>query len=335
MKNISRLLAMICSLLCMGCSCTTDGTDTGAQIFGKSSEAPVFISCKAVSKTEIDFQFSLPVKVTSLYFSPEIQPDTIENGSTVRVSFSGGPGPGERVTVDLLAEDDNGNTINVLVPFRTRNDRLPSLLITELRTEYSKPKCEFIELKALEAGNLGALRVFVASNYKDPLIYEFPSVDVAKGEYITLHLRTTEASNRDELGRNLGESGGEDSSPTGRDFWIPGSAKLLHKTDAVYLLDQDDSVVDAVMLSENADPWWNKDYFAEAAEFLYNAAAWKSPDDKICDPSKAVQSARTTTTRTICRDELLAKKSGTAADWYITADRNATPGNPNSIKRYN
>jgi hypothetical protein len=335
MKYVYHFLAVICSIFCTVCSCATGGTEAAAQILGKSSEAPVFIGCKAVSDTELDFQFSLPVKITSLRFSPEIKPDAIENGSTVRVSFSKGPGPGEQVTADLLAEDDNGNTINVLVPFRTRNARMPSMLITELRTEYSKPKCEFIELKTLEAGNIGALKVFVAGNYKNPLLYEFPSIEVARGEYITLHLRTTEESNRDELGRNLEESGGADSSSTARDIWIPGSAKLLRKTDVVYLLDQDDNVVDAVMLSESADPWWNKDYFAEAAEFLYNAGAWKSPDNKICDPSKAVLSAGATATRTICRDESLGKNSGTAADWYITANSSATPGKPNSTKRYN
>jgi len=333
MKYVYRLLAVLCSIFCAGFSCASDGAEAVARILGKSSEAPVFISCKAVSETEIDFRFSLPVKVTSLHFSPEIQPEAIENGSTVRISFTGGPGPGERVTADLLAEDDNGNTINVLVPFRIRNGRLPSLLITELRTETSKPKYEFIEFKTLEAGNLGALRVYVVGNYKAPLVYEFPSIEAARGEYITLHLRTTEESSRDELGHNLQESGGTDSSPTARDLWIPGSAKLLHKTDAVYLLDQDDRVVDAVMLSENADPWWGKGYFAEAAEFLFNAAAWKSPDNEICDPSKAVQSAHTTATQTICRDESLVKNSGTAADWYITATSNATPGKPNSTKR--
>jgi hypothetical protein len=335
MKYLYSLLAVIYSIFCTGCSCATDGIEAAERILGNSSEAPVFISCKAVSETEIDFEFSLPVKVTSLHFSPEIQPDAIENGSTVRVSYNGGLKPGERVTVDLLAEDDNRNTLNVLVPFRSRNDRMPSLLITEIRTEYSKPKCEFIELKTLEAGNIGALRVFVAGNYKAPLIYEFPPIEVAKGEYITLHLRTTEESNRDEVGRSLDESGGADSSPSARDIWIPGNSELLHKTDAVYLLDQDDNVVDAVMFSESADPLWKKAYFAEAAEFLYNAAAWKSPDNEICDPSKAVQSARTTTTRTICRDESLLKNSGTAADWYITVTSGATPGKPNNTKRDN
>ncbi|MDR0456578.1 MAG: hypothetical protein LBH20_07860 [Treponema sp.] len=336
MKYLYLVLAGICFVLCTVCSCATEtGGEIAGKIIGNKSEAPVFLSCQAVSETEINFRFSLPVKVVSLYFSPEIKPDEVENGSTVRVIFNKGPGPGERLTADLLAEDSKGNTINVLVPFLTRNNRIPPLRINELRTEYSKPKCEFIELKTLRAGNLGALRVFIAGNNKAPMVYEFPPVEVANGEYITLHLRTTEESNCDELGSNLDESGGADSSPTARDFWIPGSAKLLHKTDAIYLLDQDDCVVDAVMLSESADPWWSKDYFAEAAEFLFNAGAWKSPDGKMCSPADAVSSSGTTLTRTICRDETLTENSGTAADWYITANSSATPGKPNNPKRYN
>ena len=211
MKYLHCVLACLIGTVC---SCATGGVEAAAAILGKSSEAPVFLSCKAVSETEIAFEFSLPVTVTSLHFNPSIQVSAVESGSTVRVSFNEGPGPGEKVTADLLAEDENGNTINVLVPFRTRNARIPRLLINELRTEYSKPRCEFIELKTTEAGNLGALRVFVAGNDKAPLLFEFPSIEVAPGEYITLHLRTIEEGCLNELGSNLAESGGSDSSPT-------------------------------------------------------------------------------------------------------------------------
>jgi len=335
MKYLYLFVAGMCSIFCT-CSCATGtGGDLASQIIGGKSESPVFLSCQAVSETEIDFRFSLPVKVVSLHFSPAITLDDVESGSTIRVTFSDGPGAGERLTADLLAEDDRGNTINVLVPLLTRNSRIPPLLINEIRTEYSKPKCEFIEFKTLQAGNLGALRLFIAGNYKAPMVYEFPPVEVAAGEYITLHLRTTEESNRDELGRNLEESGGADSSPTARDLWIPGATKLLHKTDVIYVLDQDDGVVDSVLLSESDDPWWSKDYFAEAAELLFNAGAWESPDGKICSPAEAASSSGTTLTRTICRDEALQKSSGTAADWYITVNSGATPGKPNNPKRYN
>ena len=334
MKNFYLVAAWLCSVVLTVCSCATEtGGDIAKKIIGVKSEAPVFLSCQAVSETEINFRFSVPVRVVSLHFSPEIIPDEVENGSTVRVILSEKPGPGQRLTADLLAEDSNGNTINVLVPFLTRNNRIPPLLINEIRTEYSKPRCEFIELKTLQAGNIGALRVFIAGNFKTPMVYEFPPVEVSAGEYITLHLRTTEESNCDELGKNLDESGGADSSATGRDLWIPGSAKLLHKTDIIYLLDQDDNVVDSVMLSESAEPWWSKDYFAEAAELLFNAGAWKSPDGKICSPADAVISAGTTLTRTICRDETI-NSTGTASAWYISANSSATPGKPNNPKRY-
>jgi hypothetical protein len=335
MKNLYLITAGICIAICTICSCVSGaGGEAVGEIIRGSSESPIFLSCSAVSESEIHFEFSKPVKVVSLHFSPDIQVNEVENGSTIRVSYSKGPGPGEKLTADILAEDNNGNTINVLVPLRARNSRIPSLVINEIRTEYSKPKCEFIELKTLQSGNLGAMRLFIAGNYKTPMVYEFPSVEVTVGEYITLHLRTTEESNCDELGKNLEESGGVDSSPTARDLWIPSSIKLIHKTDAIYLLDQDDGVVDAVMISESADPWWNKDYFAEAAEFLFNAGAWKSTAGAMCSPADAIRSAGTTLTRTICRDETVTKNSRTASEWYITANSSATPGKPNNLKRY-
>jgi hypothetical protein len=333
MKYLYLFMAGVVCVVLSSCVSGTGG-ETANEILRGSSESPVFLSCKAVSETEIHFEFSKPVKVVSLNFSPEVQLDEVENGSTIRVSYSSGPGPGERLTADILAEDLSGNTINVLVPLRARNSRIPPLIINELRTEYSKPKCEFIEFKTLQAGNLGALRLFIAGNYKAPMVYEFPSIEVKSGEYITLHLRTTEDSNRDQLGSNLEESGGVDSSPTARDLWIPGSSKLLHKTNAIYLLDQDDHVVDAIMISETADPWWNKDYLAEAAEFLFDENAWKNASGAICSPADAIRSAGTTLTRTICRDETVTAKSGTAAEWYITANSSATPGKPNNPKRY-
>ena len=335
MKNFHVILTGIILISCSVCSCATGVGENAASILGSSSEAPVFLSCKAVSETEINFEFTLPVKVKTLNFSPQIELENVGEGNIIIVTFSGGPGPGEKLTADLLAEDENGNTINVLVPLRTRNSRMPNLIITELRTEYSKPKCEFIEFKTLSKGNLGAIKVYVAGNSKEPLLYEFPSIETAAGEYITLHLRTTEDSNQNELGNNLAESGGADSSATGRDLWIPGSTKLLRKTDIIYFLDQDDNVMDAVMLSENKDPWWNKDYLAEAAEFLYSKDSWTSSEGKICSPADAVQTTGTTATRTICRDETLEKNSQTASDWYITATSSATPGMPNNPKRFN
>jgi len=327
-------LALLGACIVLGSCSTGEAASTAiSQMFGGSSQALLFLNCKAVSGDEIEFEFSQPVTVKSVSFEPALAVASVEDGSTVRVRLDENTEPGMRFTADLLAEDADRNTINVLVPFRSRNDRMPSLVINELCIEYSKPKSEYIELKMKSAGNLGAIRLFIVGNYKQPLVYEFIPVEVKEGEYVVLHLRTLDEACNDEYGESLDESGGTDSSPTARDIWIPGSTKLLHKTDAIYLLDQDDKVLDAVMISETPDSWWNKDYFAEAAEFLFRHNAWKSADGKICSPQDAVRSTGTTATRTICRDETV-ENTNTAADWYITATSSATPGKPNSPKRY-
>jgi len=315
-------------------SCSTGGESAVAALLtGGSSQAPVFLGYEAVSENEVDFEFSHEVKVTSLSFDPEITVASVEDGSTVKVTFNENAEPGKLLTADLLAEDEHRNTINVLIPFRTKNTRMPELVINEVRTEYSTPRVEFIEFKTKTAGNLGAMRVFIAGVSHKPSVYEFSPVEVKKGEYVVLHLRSIEEKCRDEYTDNLAESGGTDSSTKARDFWIPGTDKIINKTGFVYLLDQDDRVLDAVMFSEKPDTWWTKEYLAEAAEFLYNKGAWKSKSGNICGPADAFDNSKSTVTRTMCRDET-AENSSTAKDWYITDTSNSTPGEPNSLKRY-
>jgi hypothetical protein len=332
----SSLLWFLGALALISCS-----IEETVHILGTHSQAPVFLSRKAISTQEIEFRFSGPVQVRSFTASPPLPVDHIENGEVVRVYLSGPIPGGEAYTADLLVADEGGNTLNVLIPFRSRNDQMPPIRINELRTEYSgstsPPRSEFVELKALGLGNLGGLRLFIAGNYKKPLIFEYPSVNAAVDEYIVLHLRTlaSDIGTANEIGDNLALSGGADAKPTARDFWIPGTDKLLHKTDVVYLLDQDDLVIDAVMLSENPDPWWAKDYFVEAADMLYQQDAWISADGNVPSPVDAALTTniKTSVTRSVSRDESIPD-SDTPADWYITVTSGATPGAVNNPNRF-
>jgi hypothetical protein len=207
-------------------------------------------------------------------------------------------------------------------------------ICTESASAAAGKKEEFIEFKTKSAGNLGAMRIVINGNTAaaKKTVFEFSPVEVKKDEYLVLHMRTYNPDSKDEYGENLDVSVGVNATAA-RDFWIPGETKLLHKTAMIYILDQDDNVLDAVILSENPDSWWTKDYFAETAASLFNKGAWKSQDGNICSPQDAVASAKTTNTRTICRDETV-EDSNTAKDWYITDTSNATPGKPNSEKRY-
>jgi hypothetical protein len=339
MKNYFFLLG---ACIVLG-SCSTGDTAGVSRMLGGSSQALAFLNCKAVSENEIEFTFSKAVTVTSVNFNPELQIASIENGSAVKVRLEEKETtPGRQITADLLAKDEKKNSINVIVPFRSRNNRMPDLVINEICTENgnsTNKRTEFIELKMKSDGNLGAMRVVIIGNSTASrhTVYEFTPCEVKNGDYVVIHLRTLEESCKNEYKGDIKESGGVNSSPLAWDFWMPENTKWIQKAaTAVYVLDQDDNVLDAVMISETPetpDSEWKKDYFAEAAEFLFQQGAWKSKDGQICSPADAVISAGATNTRTICRNEN-AEDTNTAADWYITADRSATPGGRNNSSRY-
>jgi hypothetical protein len=291
--------------------------------------APIFLYCKTVSEKEIVFGFSQPVTMVSLDFDTDLKYQKSGEGKTITVSLEENLESEQLLTADFLAEDAHGNSIKKQVRFSSTATRAPALQINELRTEYSKPRAEFIELKMLSDGNLGALGVFAMGN-KEPLVYEFAPVEVKAGEYVVLHLRKLDESSKDEKGIRLDESSGIDSSPTARDFWVPGTSKLLRKTDAVYVLDQNGWVLDAVMIAENSDSWAKKDFFAKTANFLFSQDAWKSAMETVPVVADAVDSSgiKTSATKSISRKEL-AENTHTAADWYVTKTGGATPGLPN------
>jgi hypothetical protein len=320
------LLALGALVLGSGCACSSEAAIE--QVLGINAEAPVFLGCKAVSPQNISFQFSLPVRVVSLHFDPSLEVSSIQEGTQVEVTVNHDLPGGEAVTVNMLVEDSRRNTLNVLIPFRIKNERLPSLIITELRTEYAKPKVEFLELKTLSPGNLGALRLFIASNGDTP-VFEFPPVEVAAGEYLVIHLRSLEEGLINETGTDRAASPGTEAFPESRDFWVPGTQKRLRKTDVVFFMDQDDQIPDGVLLRENADTSWTKEELTEAANRVHRQGGWLPSSD----PQDAVLSKGSTVTRSISRNEAVPDRNR-AEDWYITATSGATPGKRNATKVY-
>jgi hypothetical protein len=315
------------------CACSAEAAIQ--EVLGTSAAAPVFLECRPVSPREIEFQFSRPVKVVSFLIDPLTEAVSYEEGELVRIGFSEPLGEGERYTAEILVEDERRNTLSVLVPFRARNDRMPPLLITELRTENGKSssktnpqdRVEFVELFAREAGNLGALRLYIASHSFSQPVLEFPPIEVKAGEYIVIHLRTREEGWADETGEDLSLSGGTDAQDTARDLWIPGNKKILHKDDLVYLLDQDGRIIDGAALTSNPekDDWASED-LRKAAALFTSQDAWLPR----ASPAAALdcKSINTAATKSISRQEN-REDSNSAGDYYLTQSGNASPGGPN------
>jgi len=207
------------------------------------------------------------------------------------------------------------------------------LEINELYTEYSGPakRAEFIEFKAKSAGNLDGIQLYIMWDAKKPYVFDFPAINVKLGEYIVLHLRTLDDGCVDELGEDLAESGGTESCPTARDLWVPGSTKYLHQTDIVYLQDANGRILDAIIMNETPGETWDKNraHFAEIAKDLYNKGAWKSVDGKLPGPLDAVDTSKTTATKSISRHEG-KENTHTANDWYVTKTNGISLGQPNN-----
>ena len=305
-------------------------------MLGGSSQALIYLGSRTVSEDEIEFEFSQPVTIRQISFDPHLSVASVEEGSIVKVKFEESAKPGIMLTADLLAEDNKRNTINVLVSLRSRNNRMPRMVINEICTEHSNPRTEFIEFRMLTDGNIGAMRVIIMGNTNASrlTVYEFKPAEVKKDEYMVLHLRTVEDSCVDEYTDNLNLSGGRNATPNARDIWIPGNSKRIHKeASVVYVLDQDDNVICGVMISTEVNDWWSKDYIAEAAGFLYKKGVWQSVDGKLPSPADAIRSTGTTNTRTINRNEN-AENTNTKIDWYVTVTSGATPGRANNTGRY-
>jgi hypothetical protein len=308
--------------LLAACSCSTE---TALQhIMGLNAASPVFYGCKTGAGGEVEFSFSVPVKVMSMYFDPPLDTEVLSTGETVTLRINTELAGGEKVTADILVEDKRGNTLNVLVPFRVRNNRLPGFVINEIRTDYSNSggtlRVEFIELRITSPGNLGALRLFAAyAKGEDPL-WEFPPVEVKTGDYIVVHTRSRETGIVDETG-SVSASAGADALPTARDFWVPGDKKILHSTNAVYAMDQDNTILDGVYILD-AGCAINENVI-KAVEKMEAQGAWTG---------SPVNVDKTSATATICRDQSKAD-SNTAADWYVTEKSSATPGAKNSVTR--
>lgn len=289
---------------------------------------PGFVSVGCPDPDRLDLVFSEAVTLSALRFSPSVEVSSVADGAMkVSVTFSSPLREGAPYVVDLVAEDAEGNSLSVLAPFRGRNDRPPRVVINEIRTEYSKPKVEFLEFLILRGGQLGGLSVVSSALGPSTPLYVFPPVLVEEGDLIVLHLRTVEAGVVDEV-ENPAASGGIEASPQAWDFWIPGSTKRLRKTDGVAILDGDGYPLDAVLFSESPEGTWKKEELRVFSTFLAEGGAWEGASSEL-NPGDGVPSQDLAPTRTLCRRSGAEDTDG-PRDWYVTATGKATPGGVNS-----
>lgn len=222
-----------------------------------------------------------------------------------------------------VVEDSRGNSLSFSSGFSGYNDDLPEIVLSEVRTEYSKPKLEFVELYVLKDGNLGGMELEVYYGTKKNT-FIFPAVRVHEGEYIVLHMRTVEQT-EDEL-ESISSCTAADACPAARDMWFPSETKAIGKTGVILLRERENgALTDALLYAESGKSYWPNDGMKAAAQSAFLAGIWKEG----AETDQAVCSDKCTTTRTLSRQNY--EEEG-AASWIVVATSSATPGARNSEK---
>ncbi|WP_461257260.1 hypothetical protein [Treponema sp. R80B11-R83G3] len=341
-------LVMIFSLLLAPCGCKHDAsqlddsqtetglpptveipaeTEQGAEQGQPETNEPETIEGGEIEPVPNDTE--QPVPETPIIEPPIIEPPIIETPPTEPPVI---PPVVEPPTVEPPPIVEPPTEPPVIPPVEPPTEP-PIIEINELRPDFLEQlkKVEYIEFRVKRSGNLQGISVHIMHNAANPFVYNFPNIDVALGEYITLHLRTLSTNCINELGDNLSLSGGYESCPTARDLWVEGSNKYLYKTDIVYLTDASGKIFDAVIMNEAPAAKWAKDvtHFEQISEHLWNVEAWETADDEKPTPYDAVDTSEITSTyKSVSRYEWRANHFNTT-DWYVTKTGNTTPGLPN------
>lgn len=331
-KNQPRRLALAIAAASTACACLPEAPIE--EIWTTVSIPPSFENLQALDARRVEACFSKEVSVDSIYSEPDLGEALTENEDeeSILIVFSSPLEAGVRYTIGMEATDRHGNSLSVVSSVCGRNERIPDLLITELRTEYSKPRAEFLEIKALCDGNLGGVAIHNTSSGINTPLFTFPPCEVQSGEYIVVHLRSMEAGWIQEIGA-LDESPGRDACDTARDFWVEGTTKLTRKNDFMAIVDQDGDIVDALLVCDYVGEEWKQQDLEEGAHWLGANGAWKAEGGAIV-PEDAAPSSGATLTRTINRDES-REDSDSASDWYVCDTSGTSPGLPNNDSRYN
>ncbi|MCI5829414.1 MAG: hypothetical protein SPJ89_11215 [Treponema sp.] len=290
-----------------------------------------------------------------------------EDGKRVILELAEKPETGSGYVLESLVVDESGNSLTLSIPFKGYNDNPAKVILSEVRNAYGIAtvkdedgnsvkvhRSEFAELYVLKSGNLCGIEVCSAADGESKK-YTMPAIEVKKGDYITVHMRTIAADGADgqgmisETGSNLALSTHEDSCDTARDLWSENTKACFADSDIIYLKNSyNQKIMDALVYARSDLAAW-KDGFKDVVKAVEESGVWGqsvSPEDGLC--SDYVTSA---TTRSFSRQNIKqcikAYENGMPVPggkevWLLTADSGrgknkvagVTPGYKNSSNAY-
>lgn len=365
-KTLLPAVALSATVLTAITPISCRATEEGIQLLTGDFTAPKIEQFAVNSQHELSLTFDKAVKSVEAGVSvsgdtqtpPISLTGTYEEGNKkVIFHLSQETAVGTAYTCAGIITDTIGNTLTFSIPFCGYNDRVPLLLLSEVRNAYStstdktsgtkKYKTEFIELYACTDGNLSGVELVNAGDGEEKK-YALPNVEIYKGEYIVVHLRKMEEGCIDETGTDLSLATATDSCSTARDLWVENTKARLGTSDILIVRNSNDgTVLDALVFATSSLTAWSDSYavFVEAVE---KSGVWLDQNGTAtCSLTSAISSDLLTSsaaTRTLSRQNVSKCTTGNnnAAQWIITMNSGSgnkksagdTPGYQNSTTAY-
>lgn len=299
---------------------------------------------------------------SSVFFTDAL----ICENNKVNVSFNTETEIGAPYLLEGKVKDKNGNSLTFSVSFSGFNSNAASLIISEIRDAYGittsagvkTHKSEFVELVAVKGGNLSGIQVISACD-GEAKKYVMPNVEVKKGDYITVHLRSPVKSDScptdsdgiiSETSTDLNLSFHVDSSPS-RDLWSENNKAVIGESDIVAVENSwNGKIQDAVLFAKSSQTEWN----GKCSEFIEKMKGLNLWTDSNGEENYGIENAfcsdlltSSACGRSIARqnvneilalfqDDNLENQNVTAVNspsvWIVTSV--VTPGEENSSKVY-
>lgn len=323
--------------------------------------SPKITAFRTISSNEAELVFSEAVTLSSCSVRPlsdanesPMSTSFVSDGNVIKITMPEGTAVGEDYVLEGVTEDANGNSLNFGVNFKGKNDNPARLIMTEVRNAYGirsikglkVHRSEFVELYVLKSGNLAGLEIYSAAD-GDAKKYEFPAINVNKGEYVVVHMRTVNKEGPDgegmisETGDNLSLSTHEDSQNGVRDLWSANTENVFAPSDIVVLRETESHAVqDAILFAKSDLEEWSADATALVAD-IEAAGVWQGgfePADAISSDlvttSAATRSyARQGLSKSVLRKYEAGEPIPNGRDHWLVA-KGASPGAKNSSEPY-
>lgn len=286
-KNVTVFLFSVFVVLMAIVPFSCRSSVEGIQFLEGDYSSPKITGFSVKGTSSLELVCSEPVKVSKCCVkatddeNAEISCVTSVVGEHIlMVTLEGSTVIGKDYVLEGLMEDEAGNSLSFSIPFKGFNDRLPVVVLSELRKSASLKtnRTEFIELYCLTGGNLSGLEVCSASE-GDKWSYSFGNIEVKEGEYITLHLRKTPeliaAGAADELEQDLTLSRTAESYKFARDLWCGTEKSCLGADDIIMLKDCASGRIYDALLYGRADCKWTEK-FSSAISLVEESGVWQN-----------------------------------------------------------